>query len=287
MKGRFRRIWPYLLFTPALVYYILFWIRPVIQAVGGSFMDPDGAFTLLNYVEVFKDPLFSESLVNSLLFALISVILQFVLALMIALILNRKFRGSKLLLFIALIPMAIPPMATAVLWRSAFATHGWFNSLLHNIGLMNEPVQWLTMKGQSAVGFLVLIDTWTVLPSVMIILLAGLQNMNKEYEEAGYVFGATKLRAIKDITIPILKPTIVTAVILRMISALQIWLLSVMMFGYGRVPMLVERIAYYSEIVARMENSYQLSVTYSVVITVIVMVSAVVYLKISNRERRI
>ncbi len=113
-----------------------------------------------------------------------------------------------------------------------------------------------------------------------------MQNLNKEFEEAAYVFGATKWQVIKDITIPILKPTIVTAIILRMIAAIQIWMLSVMLFGYGRVPFLVERIAYYTDQVSEMDTSYKTSLAYSVLVTIIVLVSVTIYLRINSKKGR-
>lgn len=286
MKRKIKRWLPYLMLTPALLYYILFWIRPVIKAFVESFTDLKGTLSLNNYIEVLKEPIFNDALLNSILFAVISVIIQFVLAFMMALLLNKRFKGVKLLLFVALIPMAIPPTAIAVLWRTAFSSYGWVNNILYSLNIISKPIKWLTVQGNSALGFLILIDTWTVLPSVMIILLAGLQNLNKEFEEAGYVFGATRLQVIRHITIPILKPTIVTSVILRLISAIQVWMISVMMFGYGRVPFLVERIAYYADVVPMLENSYKMSLTYSIVVTVIVLTSAIIYLRINNRQRR-
>jgi len=286
VRGNMKRWVPYILLSPALLYYILFWIRPVVRAFYESFTDLEGKASFFNYLEVFKDPMFKEAFTNSIVFALVSVILQFVIAFMLALLLNKKFKGVNLLLFVALIPMAVPPTAVAILWRTGFSTYGWANNLLMQLSLIEKPILWLTADGSDALMFLIMIDTWTVLPSVMIILLAGLQNLNKEYEEAGYVFGATKWQVTKDIIIPILKPTIITAVILRLIAAMQVWMISVMMFGFGRVPFLVERIAYYNDIVPMLENSYKMSLTYSVVVTAIVLTSVTIYLKFSNRKRR-
>jgi len=284
MKKVIKKWFPYLLLTPALLYYILFWIRPVIRAFAESFTDLEGNVSLVNYIAIIKDPIFKEAFLNSAGFAAVSVILQFVLAFMLALLLNKKFKGVNLLLFIALIPMAVPPTAVAVLWKTGFSSFGWINNMLYRFNIITEPIKWLTVEGVNALGFLVLIDTWTVLPSVMIILLAGLQNLNKEYEEAACVFGATKWQVIKDITIPILKPTIVTAIILRMIAAIQVWMISVMMFGYGRVPFLVERIAYYTDVVSEIDTSYKTSLAYSVLVTVIVLVSATIYLRINSKK---
>lgn len=285
MTKKLRRCMPYLLLTPALLYYLLFWIRPVLRAFMESVTDLDGSLSLVNFINVFNESVFKEAFINSLLFALISVILSFVLSFMVALLLNKKFKGVKLLLFMALVPMALPPTAVAILWKTGFTTYGWINNILVHWNIIKEPILWLTVDGTNALLFLILIDTWTVIPSVMIILLAGLQNLNKEYEEAGYIFGASKWQVIKDIVIPILKPTIITSVILRMIGAIQVWMIAVMMFGYGRVPFLVERIAYYTDVVPMLENSYKMSLTYSVVVTFVVLISVSLYLKVSKSNQ--
>jgi len=285
MKNKFRKWTPYFLLTPALLYYLIFWIRPVFRAFFESMTDFDGSFSLKFFIKVMKEPMFTTAFINSLLFALISVVLQFLIAFLIALLLNKKFKGVNLLLFVALIPMAVPPAAVAILWKTGFSTFGWVNNLLVTFHFIEEPILWMTAKGFNALLFLILIDTWTVLPSVMIILLAGLQNLNKEYEEAGLIFGANKYQVIKDIVMPILKPTIVTAIILRMIAAIQVWMISVMMFGYGRVPFLVERIAYYTDVVPMLDDSYKISLTYSVIVTTIVMASVLIYLKVSKKNK--
>lgn len=286
MIKKLKRWMPYLLLTPALLYYILFWIRPVLRAFYEGFTDLEGSFSLINFMNVFNDSVFKQAFLNSMLFALISVLLQFIIAFIVALLLNKKFKGGNLLLFVALIPMALPPTAVAILWKTAFSTYGWVNNLLVHLNVISEPILWLTVEGTNALLFLILIDTWTVIPSVMIILLAGLQNLNKEYEEAGYIFGANRWQVVKDIIIPILKPTIITSIILRMIGAIQVWMISVMMFGYGRVPFLVERIAYYTDVVPMLENSYKMSLTYSIVVTIVVLTSVTVYLRVNKNGHR-
>ena len=265
---------------PCLLSYV--WIRPVLTAFVESVTDSEGNLTINNFIAVFNDSFFVQAFSNSMIFALSSVVLSFVLAFLVALLLNRKFKGANILLFIALIPMAFPPTAVAILWKTGFTTFGWVNNILYSFGWIQEPILWLTAEGTEALFFLILIDTWTVMPSVMIILLAGLQNLNREFEEAAVIFGANRWQVIKDVIIPILRPTIVTSVILRMIGAIQVWMIAVMMFGYGRVPFLVERIAYYTDIVPMLENSYKMSLTYSVVVTIVVLVSVSIYLRLNR-----
>ena len=278
-----RNVVPYLLLSPAIVYYLFFWIRPVAASVVDSFRNSEGKFTFQNYTMVFQDASFRPALVNTIVFCVISIILQYLLALGLALLLNRQFKGSRLILFVALIPMAIPPTAVAVLWKTGFTTNGWMNSLLIHLNLISEPINWLATEGFEAVLFLVAIDTWTVLPSVMIIILAGLQNFPKELKEAGLVFGASRMRVLKDITLPVLKPTIVTSIILRLIASIQVWSIAVMILGYGKVPFLVERIAYYVEVIPGMNVSKAMATTYSVLVTAIILITTIIYLRISGK----
>jgi multiple sugar transport system permease protein len=140
----------------------------------------------------------------------------------------------------------------------------------------------LNAEGFMAVLLIILIDTWTVTPSVMIILLAGLQGMQKELKEAAYTFGAGKWRIFTDITLPILKPSIITSVILRLIAAIQVWAIAVMVLGFGRAPFLVERIAFYVDVVPGIGTSEKIAFTLSFTTTVIVLLVTVLYLKVSK-----
>ena len=137
-------------------------------------------------------------------------------------------------------------------------------------------------EGLSAVFLIILIDTWTVTPSVMIILIAGLQGVQRELKEAAYLFGANKWQTFKDIVIPILKPSITTSIIMRLIAAIQVWSIAVMVLGYSKVPFLVERIAFYVEAVPGVNTSQKLAFTLSFLTTLIVLCATVVYLKVSK-----
>ena len=284
---------PYMFLVPALLFYLFFWFFPVLISLFQSFTSITGGFSLENYIMMFQDDLFFEALRNTLIFAIVSLSLQFVLALSLALLINRKFKGSKLFLFIMIIPMAIPPSAVGILWNTGLIQAGWINSFLSVTGLQNlielmgiadGPIIWKEATGLQAVFMIILVDTWTVLPSVMIIILAGLQNFNDEYTEAARVFGANRFQSLKHIVIPIIKPTIVTALLLRLISGLQIWLISVMIFGFNHVPFLLERIVFYTDQVRTGVYSYKLSVSYSVFVVVLVAVSALIFVKLTKSK---
>lgn len=278
-----KKIMPYLLLSPVFIYYAVFWLTPVISGMVEVFTDANGKITLLeNFILMFESDLFGESVLNTATFAAISVVLQYFLALLLAVLLNRKFKGAKLLTFAAMIPMAITPTAVAILWKTGLVKEGWVNTVLLFLNLIEEPIVFLNAEGFMAVLLIILIDTWTVTPSVMIILLAGLQGMQKELKEAAYTFGAGKWRIFTDITLPILKPSIITSVILRLIAAIQVWAIVVMVLGFGRAPFLVERIAFYVDVVPGIGTSEKIAFTLSFTTTVIVLLVTVLYLKVSK-----
>lgn len=282
-----RRAIPFLLLAPAFLFYIIFWLFPVLSGMKEVFTDLNGNFTLFgNFKLMAESDLFSEAVINTATFAAVSVILQYLLALLLAVLLSRKFKGAKLLMFVSMIPMAITPTAVAILWKTGLIGDGWINTLLLNLHLISQPVQFMNVEGMSAVFLIILIDTWTVTPSVMIILIAGLQGMQRELKEAAFLFGANKWQIFKDIVLPILKPSITTSIIMRLIAAIQVWSISVMVLGYSKVPFLVERVAFYEDVVPGVNTSEKLAFTYSFLTTIIVLLATVVYLKVSKGKTK-
>ncbi|MFT4145387.1 MAG: sugar ABC transporter permease [Mobilitalea sp.] len=284
---KFKHATPYFLLLPIFIYYAIFWLVPVVSGIKEVFIGMDGSFTLVdNFKLMFQSDLFTESIVNTATFAAVSVIIQYVIALALAVILTRKFWGSKLFMFLAMVPMAITPTATAILWKTGLVRDGWINSLLMTLNIIDSPIVFMNAEGMNAIFLLIAIDTWTVTPSVMIILIAGLQGMQRELKEAAYSFGANKWQIFKDITLPILKPSITTSIIMRMIAAIQIWSIAVMVLGYSKAPFLVERIAFYVDAIPGVDTSTKLAYTYSFMTTVVVLIATVIYLKMANQNKK-
>ena len=275
---------PYLLLLPAFIYYTIFWLTPVCSGMVEVFTDLNGNFTLTeNFKLVLNSDLFGKSVMNTALFAAVSVVIQYFLALLLAVLLSGKFKGSKLLMFIAMIPMAITPTAVAILWKTGLIKEGWVNSVLMFFNIIKEPIVFLNAEGLVAVFLIILVDTWTVTPLVMIILSAGLQSVHRELKEAAYIFGASKWRIFVDITLPILKPSIITSVILRLIAAVQVWAIVVMVLGFSKVPFLVERIAFYVDVVPGVATSQKIAFTLSFITTVIVLIATLIYLRVTKK----
>ena len=280
-----RRTIPYLLLLPTAIFFAIFWLVPVVKLVLISFQTPGGVFTLQNYVKAFTDSLFLPALWNTALFTCIGVVLDSILALFLAILINKKFKGAGVLLFIAMIPMVLPGVAIGAIWKTGFADYGWINSLLCHIGILDPagyPPSWLNCGWLGMLSLIILIDIWTVVPGTMIILLAGLQNIPEEAKEAGYSFGASKFTVLRKITIPMMKSTIVTAVIFRLISAVMVWMIIIILFNFSRFPVLVERIVYYADKAIGLPDAEQMTATYTIVVTVIVTVISLVFLKMTG-----
>ena len=283
-----KQIAPYLLVLPVIIYYAAFWARPVVTSVYSAFTTPEGQFTLDNFRLVITDSAFVPALSNTAIIVIFSVTLEFLIALLLALLINRKFPGSSYFLFLAMIPMALPAAAVGAMWITGLTAHGWMNSLLYYLGILAEgdKIYWLAGNRASLLAVLIFLDAWTVIPSVMIILLAGLQNIPKETEEAGYVFGGNYFTVTTRITLPMLRSTIQTAVILRLIAAIQIWLIIVLLLGYSRLPVLVERVVYYTKEVEGLNISYQMANGYTIIVSVLVSLAALLYLYVSGAFRK-
>lgn len=278
-----KKMVPYLLIAPVIIYYAVFWLFPVLNAILQSFLDLDENFTLGNYAYIFKNPVFYEALLNTAFIVIFSVTIEFFLAFGLALLINVRFKGSSLFLFLAMIPMSLPAVAVGAMWSSGFATRGWLNSFLIHSGLIDEAGKILFLAGgkMESLWLIIIIDAWTVIPFVMIILLAGLQGIGADVREAGYVFGGTKFQILRKITIPMLKSTITTAMILRIISAIQIWLIIVMLFGFNRLPTLLEQVILHVDEMGS-EFFMRIGLALSVLVAVIVSLTSVLYLKVSG-----
>ena len=276
---------PYLLLLPVFLYYAIFWAVPVLGGIREVFTTMEGVFSLTaNFKLLAESEMFAQSVKNTAIFTFVSVFTEYLIALMLAVFLSRKFFGSKFLMFIAMIPMAITPTATAILWKTGLMKDGWINTVLLFLRLIEEPIVFLNAVQIEAVLLLIVVDAWTVTPSVMIILIAGLQGLKHDQKEAAYLFGANKWQIFRDVTLPTLRPSITTSLIIRMIAALQVWAISVMVLGYGQAPFLVERVAFYVEAIPGVSTSAKLAYTYSFITTIVVLLATVLYLRVSTKQ---
>ena len=216
----------YYMVLPALIIVIAVAFYPVMYGVVLSLTDatvtaPGSFVGLENYVEMFKNPDFVEGLTNTIIFTVVSVTLEFIIGLAIALAINRAFRGRGLVRAAVLVPWAFPTVISAVMWRLMFQDQvGIVQYVASSIGLISEPI--LSDRTLLLIGA-ILVDVWKTTPFMALLLLAGLQVISAEVYEAARVDGANVVQRFFRITLPLLKGTILVAVLFRTLDAYRVY----------------------------------------------------------------
>lgn len=216
--------WIYIL--PSLVFVLLMMAAPILYTVRLSFFEwsmsavsPPIFVGLSNYMELFRDERFWDAVVNTFYFTFVALGIEVVLGLGIALLLHRNFKGRQAAKTIMLLPMVATPVAMGMVWMLIYEpTIGAANMLLKAIGL--EPQLFLASMTQ-VIPSLILVDVWQWTPMVSLILLAGLSALPLDPYESADVDGANAWQKFRHITLPLLKPTILIATMLRLIDVLK------------------------------------------------------------------
>jgi len=184
-----------------------------------------------NYIEALGDERFREALVHTLAFTVASVTLELTLGCVLALAMNRTFRGRGLVRAAILVPWAIPTVVAALIWRFMFdGDSGIVNAALASLGV--DPPVWFVDRLAAWVP-VVLGDVWKETPFVALLLLAGLQGIDASLYEAARIDGASAWRQFRHITLPLLKPALLVALIFRTRDAFRVFDLVYVMTGGG------------------------------------------------------
>jgi ABC-type sugar transport system permease subunit len=184
-----------------------------------------------NYLEALGDERFREALVHTLAFTVASVTLELTLGCVLALAMNRAFRGRGLVRAAILVPWAIPTVVAALIWRFMFdGDSGIVNAALASLGV--DPPVWFVDRLAAWVP-VVLGDVWKETPFVALLLLAGLQGIDASLYEAARIDGASAWRQFRHITLPLLKPALLVALIFRTRDAFRVFDLVYVMTGGG------------------------------------------------------
>jgi multiple sugar transport system permease protein len=226
---------PYLLIAPAMVFMALFFAYPMAEAFSLALRDRDtGTFTLANYAAMFSDVQFSPAMVTTLILIVVIIPVQFALALVMALVVNAKLKGASIFLYIYAIPLAISELAAGIVWFNIFTDRGFLNSLLTWTGLLERPFLFLSYQNRGwLIIAVVLAEAWRATSIVMVILVAGLQSIPSDYTEAAEVFGAGLWQRVTRVILPMLKPSLQVALILRTILAFQVFGVALAVAGTG------------------------------------------------------
>jgi multiple sugar transport system permease protein len=223
---------------PTIVFIALLMVFPILYTFFLSFtnwnltsgMEP--AFVgLTSYLRVFSEPRFLQAMGRTFTFTAFAVAAEVVLGVAIALILNRAFVGKSFAKLLLLLPLVATPVAVGIVFNLFYdPTIGLLNFALDALGLPQG--RWISSEN-TVIGSLVMVDVWQWTPMITLIVLAGLAGLSEEPVEAARVDGATEWQILRYVTIPMVMPVILTAMILRLIDALKTFDIIFAMTGGG------------------------------------------------------
>jgi multiple sugar transport system permease protein len=210
---------------PTLIIVLLIAAGPIAYAIYLSLWRIlPGQWTFVgldNYATLFADPEFYTALFNTAVFTIASVAGEFILGLSIALVLNRGFVGQGAARAIAIVPWAFPTVVSGIMWRLMYTDQvGIFAYIADSLGLVDGPI--LANTTAVLIGAIIA-DIWKTTPFVALLLLAGLQVISLDVYEAARVDGATKWQQFTRVTLPLLKPAIMVALLFRTLDAWRVY----------------------------------------------------------------
>ncbi len=219
--------WGWFLIAPTIIGLVVLNIIPIIQTAflslhkSGDFGRGNIYVGFDNYVKMFQDAQVWHAVGNTLLYALLVVPTSIALSLIVAVFLNGKIRGKSIYRTIYFIPMVAAPAAVTMVWRWLYNEHfGLINYILSRIGI--NAVDWVGNPKLSLFS-IAIIGIWSVIGYNMVLLLAGLQEIPKDYYEASDIDGASKMRQFFMITLPLLSPTLFFVIVTSLIQAMQVF----------------------------------------------------------------
>lgn len=219
-------MWGYFLVAPTIIGLIVLNLIPVIETLILSFQKTGdfGVNTwagLENYKRLLSDPAVWQATGNTLKYAVIVVPITVALSLIVAVLLNQKIKGKSLYRVIYFLPMVAAPAAVAMVWKWLFNSEfGLINYLLGLIGIQGP--QWVSDPNFALIA-IAIVGIWSAIGYNMILLLAGLQEIPKDYYEAASIDGAGPIRQFFTITLPLVSPTMYFVVVTSIISAMQVF----------------------------------------------------------------
>jgi multiple sugar transport system permease protein len=273
------RFLPYALVAPAVIFLLALFVAPLVQTVLLSFQDGT-SLSLANYQRMVGDLNFVPALRNTFALVIIIIPVQLALAIAMGLMVQNLTRGRDLVMWIWTIPLAVSDLAAGLVWLAILQNSGYLNTALYELGLLGGPTSWLNSETPLTLfAGIAIAETWRATAIVLIILVAGMQLIPKEYAEAAEIFGATPWVKLRRITLPLLKPSIQSALILRTVLAFEVFAV-VYALGGRNFPVIVgEAFVWQHD-----NQSYGVAAAYAVFVMAISLAATMVYL-LALREK--
>jgi multiple sugar transport system permease protein len=235
-----------------------------------------GQFTTRFIQRMINDRFFRPALTTTLLLMVIIIPIQFVLAIIMALVIQARLIGSSIFLGIFAIALGVSDLAVGIVWYSIFTHLGYLNSILQGLGLISAPITYLSADTRHWIIIAILLaEIWRATAIVMVIVVAGMQSISQDVLEAAEVFGATLWQRVRYIILPLLKPSLQVALILRTILAFQVFAV-VIAIGGGDVVTVLARETYRQYYDLR---NFNVAAAYASFILLLSMITSIFYLR--------
>ena len=266
---------PYALIAPACLFLAALFLWPLVQTIWLSFSS-SGSVGLANYRRMVGDLNFAAAIRNTFLLTLVVVPIQIAMALIMATMVQKFGRGRDTILWVWTIPLAVSDLAAGLAWLAILQNSGYLNSALFQLGIISSQTAWLTYETPwTLFAAIAVAEIWRATAIVLVILVAGLQLIPREYGEAADVFGATPWARFRRITLPLLKPSLQSALILRTVLAFEVFAV-VYALGGRNFPVLVGE-AYTWQ---RDNQNDGVAAAIAVLIMIVSLAATAVYLKV-------
>lgn len=238
------RIMGYCFILPAVIYMLIFIGYPIVYNWIISFQDVTATTLgntvrdfvgIDNYKAVFADPTFPRAVKQTFFYTVLCLIFQFSLGFLFAMFFCKKFTFSKPIRGFIVISWMLPITVTALVFKFMFAEgNGIINTILLNLRLIKEPIGWLIQE-KTAMWGLIIANSWVGIPFNMLLLTTGLNNISTDVYEAASIDGANAIQRFVKITLPLLKPTIMSVLVLGFVYTFKVFDLVYVMTGGGPV----------------------------------------------------
>jgi len=287
-----RGLVPYLYVAPSIALFFLLMLYPMVAVfryslLDGAILKPEPAFVWFdNFVEIFSDEVFIQSIGNTLYFSVMSVVFHVIVGLAFALMLNSDRISPvtrSILRVLYIMPWLFTAVIIAVIWRLILDPNGVMNSILMSLGIVSFKVEWFS-SSRTAIHALTFVNIWAGYPLYMVTLLAGLQGIPRDLYEAASIDGAGPVRQLWHVTLPQLKPIIVSIALLDFIWTMQVFPLVWMTTGGGPIHA-TEMMSIYTYKAAFSRFQFSIASASAVILFIISMSMTYFYIKHQKAAR--
>lgn len=261
------------------------YIRTLGDGAQGRIEEGDTSQFTTRYIQrMVNDRFFWPALRTTLLLIVLIIPAQFVLAIIMALVIQADLKGSGIFLYIFAIALGLSDLAVGIVWYSIFTQFGYLNSILQGLGLIDAPLTYLSANTRYWIIIAVwLAEVWRATALVMVIVVAGMQAISREVLEAAEVFGATLWQRVRYIIIPLLRPSLQVALILRTILAFQVFAVVIVLSGGDVITVLAnETYRQYYDL-----QNFNVAAAYASFILILSMITSLFYLRAVRTQEEV